>query len=194
MKIYTRKGDDGKTDLFGGPRVEKDDPQVEAYGAVDELNALFGAVRAEPLPSDIDLLIRRLQHELFGLGADLATPAAMFASEKRVAGEKRKLHIGDRHVQQLEQDIDHFDALVAPLREFILPGGVRSAALMHVARTVCRRAERRAVSLTEIHPNGVFSDAVTYLNRMGDLLFVLPRVLNSRAGCVDECWNKLSHE
>ncbi len=182
MKLYTRKGDDGKTHLCGGPRVAKDDPHIEACGSVDELNSLIGAVRAEPLPSDIDQLLHRLQHELFGIGADLAMPGSAAGGMSR---------IGDPQVTRLEQDIDTFDAQVPPLQEFILPGGERSAALLHVARTVCRRAERRVVSLQGTRLDDFSQDpTVRYLNRLGDLLFVLPRVLNARAKVMDESWRK----
>ncbi len=182
MKLYTRQGDDGKTHLCGGPRVAKDDPHIEACGSVDELNTLLGVVRAEPLPQDIDALLHRLQHELFGIGADLAMPGSAAGGLTR---------IGAAQVEQLETDIDTFDAQVPPLQEFILPGGVRSAALLHVARTVCRRAERRVVSLHEASVESVPQDpAVRYLNRLGDLFFVLPRVLNARAEVADESWRK----
>lgn len=181
MKLYTRNGDDGKTHLCCGPRVAKDDPHVEACGTVDELNALLGVVRAESLPQDIDRLLHRLQHELFGIGADLAMPGVT----------PETACIADRHVTELEHAIDTYDAQVPPLRQFILPGGVRAAALLHAARTVCRRAERRVVSLEATERDAVISSpAVRYLNRLGDLLFVLPRVLNGRASLGDENWRK----
>jgi cob(I)alamin adenosyltransferase len=182
VKLYTRKGDDGNTHLWSGPRVAKDDPHIEACGAVDELNAVLGMVRAEALPQDVDQLLRRLQHELFRVGADLAMCGA---------AEDRSNYVGDRHVEQLERDIDSYDASVPPLREFILPSGGRSAALLHFARTVCRRAERRVVRLkTDPTAPHLLDSSVRYLNRLGDLLFVLPRVLNSRAGVPDENWCK----
>ncbi len=182
MKLYTRKGDDGKTNLCCGPRVFKDDPHIEACGAVDELNAMLGVVRAEALPSDVDELLHRIQHELFGVGADLAMPG----SQAEGLGLT-----GDRHVQRLEQDIDHYDAQVPPLRQFILPGGTRAAALLHVSRTVCRRAERRVVGLEcARHGDHIRTPIVRYLNRLGDLFFVLPRVLNARAAVPDENWQK----
>jgi len=184
VKLYTRTGDDGKTHLYAGPRVAKDDPHIEACGTVDELNALLGVVRAEALPHDVDELLHRLQHELFGIGADLAMPASLHSEAAR---------IGERHVEQLEQDIDSYDASVPPLKEFILPGGVRSAALLHVARTVCRRAERRVVARQTLSEGEVTeSPVIRYLNRLADLLFVLPRVLNARAEVADEPWRKES--
>jgi len=182
VKLYTRKGDDGTTQLCGGPRIAKDDPHIEACGTVDELNTLLGLVRAESLPEDIDRLLERLQHELFAVGAELATRGSARAGFVR---------IGDRHVERLEQEIDFFQASVSPLQQFILPGGVRAAALLHVARTTCRRTERRVVSLDATsggsHP---VSGIIRFLNRLGDLLFVLPRVLNARANVPDEHWRK----
>ena len=140
MKIYTRKGDDGQTHLCSGPRVAKDDPHIEACGAVDELNALLG-LGASPnrSPADIDSLLHRVQHELFSVGADLAMPGPDRRATPACSA--------DEHVEQLEREIDLFDAQLPPLTEFILPGGSRASALLHCARTVCRRAERRVVSL-----------------------------------------------
>jgi len=178
-KIYTKTGDDGQTGLFGGPRVAKDDARIEAYGAVDELNALLGLVRCEHLSPEIDTLLAAFQHDLFALGAELASP------------DPAKLgtnFIGPPQITGLEQAIDHYDALVLPLNQFILPGGNRGASLLHVARTVCRRAERRVVTLaaaTTISPH-----VVIYLNRLGDLLFVLARHANLLAGIAEEPWQK----
>ena len=195
VKIYTRKGDDGRTHLCCGPRVAKDDPHVEACGAVDELNAMLGLVRAEPLAPDIDKLLQRVQHELFRVGADLAMPGL-------AAGAVSML--GDQHVEQMEREIDQFDTQLPPLTEFILPGGSRAAALLHCARTVCRRAERRVVSLdlAQKPPGtvalgtvslGKMAPIIRYLNRLSDLLFVLPRVVNARGSIGDEGWRKESH-
>lgn len=182
MKIYTRKGDDGRTHLCCGPRVAKDDPHIEACGAVDELNAMLGLVRAEPLAPDIDALLHRVQHELFSVGADLAMPGL-------AAGAVSML--GDRHVEQMEREIDLFDTQLPPLTEFILPGGSRAAALLHCARTVCRRAERRVVSLDMAQdPPGMVAPVIRYLNRLSDLLFMLPRVVNARGSIDDEGWRK----
>lgn len=182
MKIYTRTGDDGSTGLCAGPRVGKDHPRIEACGSLDELNAALGMVRAERLPDDIEQLIHRIQHELFAVGADLAMPGAAAAELTR---------LDQQHVDQLEQAIDHFEAELPPLCEFILPGGTRAAAGTHLARTICRRAERRVVALGEASgtQNAVLP-VVQYLNRLGDLLFVLPRVLNVRARVTDEAWRK----
>ena len=179
--IYTKTGDSGQTGLFGGPRVAKDDARIEAYGAVDELNALLGLVRCEsPLP-EIDELLSAFQHDLFALGAELATP------------EPAKLGtnwIGAEQIQRLERAIDLHDALVPPLCQFILPGGTQTAALMHVARTVCRRAERRVVTLARESQQPVSQQIVIYLNRLGDLLFVLARRVNALAGAPEESWRK----
>ncbi len=182
MKIYTRRGDDGQTHLCAGPRVAKDDPHVEACGAVDELNAMLGLARAESLAPDMDELLHRVQHELFSVGADLAMPGQIASTASL---------LGDRHVEQLEREIDLFDAQLPPLSEFILPGGCRAAALLHCARTVCRRAERRVVSLIMAqNPPGTVAPVIRYLNRLADLLFVLPRVVNARAALGDEGWRK----
>lgn len=182
LKIYTRKGDDGRTHLCSGPRVSKDDPHIEACGAVDELNAFLGLVRSEPLPSDVDALLHRVQHELFSVGADLAMPGP-------VAGHTGLLT--DKHIEQLEREIDLFDCELPPLTEFIVPGGSRAAALLHCARTVCRRAERRVVSLIgAAETSEASSSVIHYLNRLADLLFVLPRVVNYRAAIGDENWRK----
>ncbi len=180
MKIYTRQGDDGMTRLWAGARVTKDDPRIEACGAVDELNAWLGLVRAEPLPPDLDALLRRIQHELFGVGADLADPATPPAAGHRVQ---------DQHVRAIEQDIDALEQELPPLKEFILPGGVRAAALLHGARTVCRRAERRVVNLDRgAAPAAGGAVHTRYLNRLSDLLFVLSRVVNARGAELDEKW------
>ncbi|NLX55844.1 MAG: cob(I)yrinic acid a,c-diamide adenosyltransferase [Planctomycetaceae bacterium] len=182
MHIYTRTGDDGRTHLCAGPRVTKDDPHIEACGTVDELNAWLGLVRAEPLPQEIDALLHRVQHELFCVGADLAMPAPATGALGLV---------GPGAVSQLEREIDLYDGQLPPLNEFILPGGTRAAALLHGARTVCRRAERRVVSLAAAQPDPRELDAVIrYLNRLSDLLFVLPRLLNARAAVGDEIWRK----
>src|SRR5690242_1194331 len=137
MKIYTKTGDDGETGLFGGPRVRKNCPRIEAYGTVDELNAVVGLVRTEGPPADIDELLARIQNELFDLGAQLATPEpAKFG----IAGAT------EAHVAALEGAIDRYEAELEPLRQFILPGGTAAAAALHLARTVCRRAERLVVT------------------------------------------------
>jgi cob(I)alamin adenosyltransferase len=181
MKIYTKTGDDGTTGLYGGGRVRKDHPRVEAYGAVDELNAALGLARAETLPAEVDELLARIQNELFDLGAELATPQPAL---------QRLAVVGTREIAALESAIDRFDADLAPLKNFILPSGSRAAAALHLARTICRRAERRVITLYAGTQENVSPQAVVYLNRLGDLLFVLARVANAAAGCADVEWRK----
>jgi cob(I)alamin adenosyltransferase len=182
VKIYTRTGDEGATHSLFGSRVLKDDPFVEACGTVDELNALLGLARAESLPTDIDSLLDRVQHELFGLGADLAMMRSVDVEGTRM---------GAHHVGQLEQEIDAYEEQLPVLREFILPGGGRAAATVHVARTVCRRAERRVVAFGEASQRrAAMVPAIRYLNRLGDLLFVLARVINARQAIAEHRWQK----
>jgi cob(I)alamin adenosyltransferase len=183
MKIYTKTGDSGETGLFGGPRVPKDSPRIEAFGAVDELNALVGLARAESLPPEIDELLARIQSELFDLGAQLSTPDP--------AAHGTAL-IGAGQIAALETAIDRFEATLTPLKQFILPGGTRGAAALHVARTVCRRAERRVVALSHTTDSIVSADLIIYLNRLSDLLFVLARAANAAAGHGDVPWKKQS--
>ncbi len=180
MRIYTRAGDDGETGLFGGGRVKKDCARVEAYGAVDELNAVVGGARAAGLPDDVDSMVGRIQEELFALGADLATPAEGTAREDRVV----RLDAGA--TEALERDIDRCEEELEPLTAFVLPGGSPAGAALHVARTVCRRAERRTATLSG---EGSISPAILpYLNRLSDLLFVLARLTNARAGRGEQTW------
>lgn len=181
MKIYTKTGDRGDTGLYGGERVRKDAPRIEAYGAVDELNAVLGMARAEALPAEIDRLLARLQNELFDVGAELATvdPAAMGVGT-----------VGGKQIAALEADIDHFEAGLTPLRQFILPGGCKGAAALHLARTVCRRAERRTISFSATEGQSVSNDVIVYLNRLSDLLFVLARAANAADGRGDVAWQK----
>lgn len=181
MKIYTKTGDMGSTGLFGGPRVSKDDDRIEAYGTVDELNAALGVARAVPLPDDIDRQISRIQSELFSIGAELATPDPD-AFEVRI--------IGPSHVRWLEETIDQHEATLQPLRHFILPAGCEASARLHLARGICRRAERRVVTLVRRHEASVSEDLLIYLNRLGDLLFVLSRVVNARGGHAEVHWVK----
>ncbi len=181
MKIYTKTGDDGETGLFAGPRVRKDDPRIEAYGTVDELNAVLGLLRCASPPSEIDKLLARVQNDLFDLGAELATPDPKSRGTNLVR---------QQHVDSLEKAIDQFEANLAPLKTFILPGGTPAAAWLHLARTVCRRAERRVVTLSD-DPNANLSPLVViYLNRLSDLLFVLARAANQAAGVSDVKWEK----
>ena len=178
MKIYTRTGDAGETSLFDGTRVGKQDPRVDAYGEVDELNAWLGLVRASRLDADVDVELLHIQRDLFALGAQLADPA------DRIADRVVKATLGDADVARLEALIDRLEAELPPLRRFILAGGTTAGASLHVARTVCRRAERRMVALTPA------ADAVLlrYINRLSDLLFVLARVMNHRAGAAETEW------
>ena len=178
MKIYTRTGDSGETSLFGGTRVRKDSARVDAYGEVDELNASLGLARAHRPDSDLDEVIVQLQRDLFALGAQLADP-----SEKLAAGMAKAV-VGDADVRRLEEIIDRFEGELPPLRKFILAGGAPVGAALHVARTVCRRAERRIVALEP----SVDPVLLQYINRVSDLLFVLARVANQRAGVPETEW------
>jgi cob(I)alamin adenosyltransferase len=180
VKVYTRRGDGGETDLFGGGRVPKDHLRVTAYGEVDELNASIGVALAAGVQDDVAALGVRIQGELFALGAYLATP-----DERR--REKGSIPVlGDDHVAHLEERIDAFEGEVDPLRRFVLPGGAPAAAAFHVARTVCRRAERRVVALDRL--DALDAVALRYLNRLSDLLFVLARLENARGGGGDVEW------
>lgn len=203
MKIYTRTGDDGLTGLFGGPRVSKDDLRIEAYGTTDELNSVLGTARAalaayRPNPfdepertqeaasgatdtrnwvGDLDAWLQRIQNELFDLGADLATPKDSKATVHRIAQD---------WIDAMESDIDRFDEDLEPLKAFILPGGSDVAAHLHTARTVCRRAERRVISLAK--RDEINMTCAVYLNRLSDALFVAARLANHRLGIQDHSW------
>lgn len=184
MKIYTKTGDGGETSLFDGTRVSKADGRVEAYGDVDELNAWLGMVRAAGLPDapadgvDVADAIVRIQRDLFALGAMLADPA------HAIADRVTKAALGESDVARLESLIDRCEAELPPLRHFILAGGVPAGAALHLARTVCRRAERRIVALAPA-PDAL---AIRYVNRLSDLLFVLARAVNHRARAVETTW------
>jgi cob(I)alamin adenosyltransferase len=180
MKIYTRTGDAGETGLFGGGRVAKTHPRVEAYGDVDELNATLGLARAIELMPRIDEILVPLQRDLFAIGALLATP-----DRDKMKRQLEKASIDERRIAELEHAIDDGDRELEPLKAFIVPGGTPKAAALHVARTVCRRAERRVIALDqeEIPPI-----VVVYLNRLSDLLFTLARVANRRAGAGEVTW------
>jgi cob(I)alamin adenosyltransferase len=173
-KIYTRTGDAGTTGLGDGSRVGKDAPRIAAMGDVDELNAIVGLLLCEELPEEARTLLTGVQHDLFDLGGELSVPGGAF--------------LKDTQPGRLEAAIDRYNADLEPLREFILPGGTRAAALTHHARTVCRRAERAVVALA--HAEAVSDAARQYLNRLSDLLFVLARWLNKQAGGGDVLWRK----
>jgi cob(I)alamin adenosyltransferase len=175
VKIYTKTGDKGDTGLFGGGRVPKDDPRVEAYGDVDELNAVIGMARAVEVMPRIDEVLVPVQRDLFAIGALLATP-----DREKMAQHLQKARIDEHRIAELEHAIDDAESELEPLRAFILPGGSPKAAALHVARTVCRRAERRVVRLQ--HDVELPELAVIYLNRLSDLLFTLARLANKRAG------------
>lgn len=181
MKIYTKTGDEGETGLFGGERVPKDHRRVAAYGDVDELNAAVGLARATAPVDFEDSLLQTIQRDLFTVGAELATP-----DPARLAKALGGPPLGDAEVTALEQAIDRLDAGLPPLKAFILPGGAPKGAAFHVARTVCRRTERTVVGLARETP---VSPAIRhYLNRLSDLLFVLARAANARAGAGDLPW------
>jgi cob(I)alamin adenosyltransferase len=180
LSIATRTGDDGDTGLFGGPRVKKDHPRVRAYGAVDELNACVGLARAEGPPNDVDLVLAAIQSDLFDLGAELATPR-----ENNPLADRVPPFTTDA-VAPLDAALKRYEAECPELRAFILPGGVKTAATLHVARVVCRRAEREVVSLAE--SEGPQKAAIVYLNRLSDLLFVMARACNLRTGTPEPPW------
>ena len=182
MKIYTKTGDTGETGLFGGGRVAKDHPRVEAYGDVDELNAVLGMARSVELMPRVDEVLVPVQRDLFSLGALLATPDLA-----KMQQHLDKARIDDERVAQLERAIDDGESELEPLRAFVVPGGTPKSAALHVARTVCRRAERRVIALT--HDGvGIPPVVLRYLNRLSDLLFVLARVANRRAGAAEVTW------
>jgi cob(I)alamin adenosyltransferase len=178
VKIYTKTGDAGDTSLFGGTRVRKNDPRVDAYGDVDELNAWLGYVRASRVDRDIDDSLVHIQRDLFALGAQLADPS------DAVAARVSKVVLADADVERLETLIDRHEGELPPLKRFILAGGTPAGAALHVARTVCRRAERR---ITALDP-AVDPLLLRYVNRLSDLLFVLARVVNHRGGVPETEW------
>ncbi len=181
MKIYTRTGDDGGTALFGGGRVRKHELRVDAYGSVDELNSVLGWAVTQVADSGIASRLGQIQHDLFAIGSDLATPPAR---ENRIRPETPILPL--ERVVAMERWIDEADEELPELRVFILPGGSAGAAALHVARTVCRRAERAVVRLGETE--AVSLDVVTYLNRLSDVLFTFARLENLRSGHADVEW------
>jgi len=173
-KIYTRTGDTGETGLGDGTRVPKDSRRVHALGEVDELNSAIGLLLAEELPADVRAALSGIQHDLFDLGGEVCIPGHAC--------------MGESQVSRLEALLDGYNRDLSPLKEFILPGGSRAASLAHLARTVCRRAERALVSLARAEPVG--ATARKYLNRLSDLLFVLGRVLNRAGGGSDVLWQR----
>jgi len=181
MPIYTRTGDEGTTGLFGGGRVPKDHPRVAAYGEVDELNAAIGLARATPPTELADGLLETVQRDLFALGGHLATP-----DPAKVAKALERATLSEERIREFERAIDAADTELAPLRAFVLPGGTPKAAALHLARTICRRAERSVVRLAR--EDQVPPLFVTYLNRLSDLLFTLARLANHRGGAGDVTW------
>lgn len=175
MKIYTRTGDDGETSLFGGRRVSKDAPRIDAYGTIDEVNSFIGVARATWPDWPVDRELARVQSDLFDIGAQLAAP-----DNKRFTG------VDPKRIDEMEQAIDGMERDLAPLSNFILPGGSLVAAHLHVARTVCRRAERLVVALGPEAP----LTTLAYLNRLSDFLFVAGRIANRQQGVDDVPWRK----
>ena len=187
-RVYTRRGDRGETDLVGGTRVPKDHARIDAYGTVDELNAALGVARAfnagdrghDRVRRELDAILRKLQNELFDLGAELATPPASF-----VQGMFR---VGDAEVAALEAQMDRCQRDLTPLQSFVLPGGGHTSGLLHVARTVCRRAERDVLRLMRVDECG--AGPLRYLNRLSDLLFVLSRWVGHDLGEREHLWER----
>ena len=179
-KVYTRSGDDGRTGLGGGQRVPKDSARIEAYGTVDELNSSIGVALAAGLVPDVAEMLRAIQNELFHLGSDLCI----------LEEDKSRMpvpHIEERHVTALEKAMDAMTEQLAPLENFVLPGGAPGAAALHVARTVCRRAERRVIALSRAEAVG--PKTIVYLNRLSDALFVMARYENAKRGVPDVLWD-----
>lgn len=171
-KIYTRTGDDGTTGLGDGSRINKDSLRVEAMGDLDELNSVIGIMMTETVPENLVGLLTQIQHDLFNVGGEICIPGYVILQQSRIS--------------ELEQAIDSLNEQLSPLKEFILPGGTRTAAYCHLARTVCRRAERK---LVELHRNETVTDiSLQYLNRLSDLLFVMCRIINQAAGVADVLW------
>lgn len=180
MKIYTRTGDSGETGLVDGSRVSKDDLRVAAYGDVDELNAVLGMARAHGPDPALDALLLGIQRDLFALGAQLADPS------EKVAARKSKAAVAPERIEELEAAIDRHEATLPALRAFVLPGGAPLGAILHLGRTVCRRAERTIVSLHREHRVDPLIEI--YVNRLSDLLFVLARHVNQAAGQAEDTW------
>jgi cob(I)alamin adenosyltransferase len=195
-RIYTKLGDSGDTHLGDMSRVSKLHPRVEAYGTVDELNSVLGVALLQPeLPVDIAEWLRRVQNDLLDLGADLSVPAedrsreTLAADENPRVGQRERLRITPEYTAWLEGACDEVNATLPPLRSFVIPGGSPAAAHLHVCRTVCRRAERRALAVEDANP-----EVVRYLNRLSDLLFILARALNEPAAASEPLWDPGGHE
>ncbi len=171
-KIYTRTGDDGTTGLGDGSRVSKDSLRVDAMGDVDELNSVLGLLIAEAVPANLAALLTEIQHDLFNLGGEICIPNYIILQQSRI--------------DDVEQAIDVLNHQLSPLKEFILPGGTKAAAYCHLARTVCRRAERKLIALNRAEK--VTNISLCYLNRLSDLLFVMCRIINKEAGVSDVLW------
>lgn len=182
MRIYTKTGDRGETSLTGGDRVPKDDPRVAAYGDVDETNAAVGAARATRPTELADALLAQVQRDLFAIGGTLASPQPVTLP----TAQRVKVVVTPERIRSLEEAIDTAEQQLAPLKHFVLPGGTPKAAALHVARTACRRAERSVVRVAR--EQGVGEEILAYLNRLSDLLFVLARQANHRAGEPDVTW------
>jgi cob(I)alamin adenosyltransferase len=182
MKIFTKTGDAGETGLLGGQRIWKNSPRLEVCGDYDELNAVLGLVRStQALPEKVNCLLEQFQNDLFNAGSETATvpPATPQCSV-----------LGQGHIDRIEAAIDQFEAGLPPLSNFILPGGCPAAAMLHVARTICRRAERKLVALYRHESAAINKSQLVYLNRLGDLLFVLARAMNHQTGIPDAPWRK----
>ncbi len=182
MKIYTKGGDKGETGLYGGERVPKNSARIEAYGTIDELNSFIGQAITEVQSIDVKELLNQIQNQLFTAGSDLATPR----TEK--AGKYDIPRVPEEFFENAEKQIDRFEAELEPLKNFILPGGSKAAALLNICRTVCRRAERRAVALKSSEDIG--ENILIFLNRLSDLFFVLARYENMISGIPDTIWKK----
>ncbi len=181
MKIYTKNGDSGKTCLFGGQKVWKDDLRINAYGTIDELNSLIGLAVTEINDVELNNILKRIQNELFIIGSDLAAP-------REITNSNYIIRIDQNYSINLEKQIDRFVDELPELKNFILPGGTKAAAILHHARTVCRRAEREIVKLSRNAEIG--NEIIVYLNRLSDFLFVLSRIVNHRSGIKDIIWEK----
>lgn len=180
MKIYTRTGDDGTTGLIGGSRVKKYDLRLEAYGTVDELNSYLGVVRSQQTDGHADLILEQIQNKLFVIGAHLA-------SDDSISLVKKQMPIGETDIELLEQEMDNLNKVLPELRNFILPGGSQATSFCHVARTVCRRAERVIVELSE--KNAVDPNLIKYINRLSDYLFVLSRKVSMDQKASEILWS-----